>query len=92
MATEAELLQRIAALEAELREQRAAHDSTAHILDQVMRQLPALYYLMDKELRIVRTGGAVEQILGFPPDRFVGHTLQESLTVEPGTEGTVDRH
>ncbi len=92
MGKEAELLQRIEALEAELRQQRDAHDSTAHILDQVVRQLPALFYLMDRDLRIVRTGGAVEHILGYPADRFVGKTLQESLAVEPASQGTVERH
>jgi PAS domain S-box-containing protein len=92
VATEAVLLQRIAALAAELPQQRDAHDSTAHILDQVMRQLPALFYVMDRDLRIVRTGGDVEHIVGFPADRFVGTTLQQSLSVEPSSHGAVERH
>jgi PAS domain S-box-containing protein len=85
-------LTEIDALEAELQRQRNSNDGTARILDQVMRQLPALYYVMDRDLRIVRTGGAVEPILGYPADRFVGKTLHDAVAVDRPSGDPVDRH
>jgi len=55
----------------------------------VVRQMPALYWLVDKELRLQATGGAIEEVLGFPPDRWIGHTLHEPIA-EDGGEGSVE--
>jgi two-component system cell cycle sensor histidine kinase/response regulator CckA len=60
-------------------EQRDELERTARTLELVVRQMPALYWLVDRDLRILRTGGAVEEVLGFPPDRWVGHTLDEPI-------------
>jgi two-component system, cell cycle sensor histidine kinase and response regulator CckA len=85
--TELELLRKVAELEAQLERQRSEHAAIAHILDLVVGQLPAVYWVVDRGLRIVRTGGPVEQLLGFPVDRFLGKTMQEALAFDPGSTG-----
>lgn len=85
-------LTEIDAIEMALRMERAEREGTARILELVMRQLPALYYLMDRDLRITRTGGAVETILGYPADRYVGKTLQDALAADPVKHDSVGMH
>ncbi len=63
--------------------QREEVTRTATILDMVVRQMPALYWLVDHDLRVVRTGGAVMEILGIPPDTHLGKTLHEVLSADP---------
>jgi PAS domain S-box-containing protein len=92
VATEAELLRRIAELEAELRARRDAAETTATILDLVMRQIPGTYWLVDRDLRIVRTGGAVQQVLGYSRDRYVGMTMDEAVAVDPASGDAVAAH
>jgi PAS domain S-box-containing protein len=65
-------------------------ERTAHTLDQVVRQMPALYWLVDRDLRILSTGGAVQEVLGYPPDTFVGTKLHD-VPVEPGSVA-VEQH
>ena len=50
----------------EVTRQRVELERTARILDLVVQQMPALYWVVDKELRIIRTGGAIEALLGYP--------------------------
>ncbi|HSD88516.1 MAG TPA: ATP-binding protein [Kofleriaceae bacterium] len=78
-------LTEIDVLEAELHRQR-------EVVDQVMRQMPAVYWITDTAMRIVRTGGGIEQMLGFPANKFVGKTLQEALAVHPSNVDTVNAH
>jgi PAS domain S-box-containing protein len=66
------------------REQREELERTARTLDLVVRQMPALYWLVDTELRIQLTGGAVQEVLGFPPDRWIGHTVDEPVDHDGG--------
>ena len=49
----------------------------ARILELVMRQMPAVYWMVDRDLRILSTGGAVESVFGYKRDRWIGHTLHE---------------
>src|SRR5580704_12839169 len=58
---------------------------TATILDQVVRQMPAQYWVTDRELRILRTGGASREILGVGPEVLVGATVGELQARAPGT-------
>jgi PAS domain S-box-containing protein len=60
-----------------LRQQREALASTAAILDLVIRQMTGIYWIVDRDLRICRTGGAVQDLLGYPPDRYLGLTIGE---------------
>jgi PAS domain S-box-containing protein len=71
--TEAETANRL------LHEQREELERTARTLELVVRQMPAIYWLVDHELQIQATGGAIEELLGFPPDRWIGHKLQEPI-------------
>jgi two-component system, cell cycle sensor histidine kinase and response regulator CckA len=82
--TEPELLRKVAELEAQLERERSDHTAIAHILELVVRQIPATYWIVDRDLRILRTGGPVEQILGYPVDRFIGQTMQDALAFDPG--------
>jgi two-component system cell cycle sensor histidine kinase/response regulator CckA len=80
------------ATNAKLRAQHRELESTATILDMVVRQMPALYWLVDPDLRIIRTGGAIESVLGYAPDLFIGKTLNEVHNDEPGSVDPVASH
>ena len=51
---------------------------TNEILELVLRQMPSVYWIVDRDLRLQRTGGVVEQMFGFAADRFIGNTLHET--------------
>ena len=53
------------AASAKLHSQREELERTARTLDLVVRQMPAMYWLVDHDLRILRTGGAIEEVLGY---------------------------
>ncbi len=72
--------------------QREEVARTATILDLVVRQMPALYWLMDHDLRIVRTGGAVRAVLGYDPDTYVGTTLYDVERHTPSNGDSVAKH
>jgi len=67
-------------------------ERTAKILDLVVMQMPALYWVVDRELRITRTGGAVREVLGYPGDRFMGVRLGAVHAFEPGSADPVPYH
>jgi PAS domain S-box-containing protein len=77
-------------LEESLRREREAHEATARILDQFVRQLPAVYWIVDRQCRIISTGGPVEQIMGFPANTFLGRTMQEALATYPSSTDTIE--
>ena len=64
----------------------------ARILELVMRQLPAVYWLVDHDLRVVSTGGSIEPLLGYSADRWIGKTLREVQRTEGGDADTVGFH
>jgi PAS domain S-box-containing protein len=76
----------------ELVSQREELERTARTLDLVVRQVPAVYWLMDQDLRILRTGGAIETVLGYAPDRWLGRTLYEVQQVEPASGDPIEAH
>src|SRR5450631_373405 len=59
----------------EVKRQRVELERTANILDLVVHQMPALYWVVDKDLRIIRTGGAIREVLGYESDKFMGVKL-----------------
>lgn len=77
-------------LESDLRREREAHETTARILDQFVRQLPAVFWIVDRDLRILTTGGPVEQIMGFPANTFIGQTMHDVLATYPSSTDTID--
>jgi signal transduction histidine kinase/CheY-like chemotaxis protein len=79
-------------LEAELQRQRTSNDGTSRILEQVVGQLPAVYYIVDRDLRIIRTGGPIEQILGYPANRFIGKLLHEAVAADPSSVDIIAMH
>ena len=72
--------------------QREELARTAKILDQVVQQMPAIYWVVDRELRITRTGGAILELLGYQPDRFMNRTLVTAHRDEPGSVDPVAMH
>src|ERR1041385_1600666 len=78
-------LTEVDALEDELRNQR-------EILDAVLRQMTAVYWIVDRDLRFVRNGGDIERLFGYPAQRWIGHTLQEAIAADPSSADTVDSH
>ena len=73
-------------------QQRDELERTARTLEMVVKQMPALYWLVDHDLSIVLAGGAIEQVLGYAPDRWVGHTMYEVLDTDGGGEETIAAH
>ncbi len=76
----------------QLHDQRAELERLARTLEMVVRQMPALYWLVDHDLRLQRTGGAVQEVLGFPPDRWIGHTLHEPIAEDGSSGDSIDAH
>lgn len=99
MPTESELLRKnslerslIDELEAQLRLKHEELDRTTQILDRVLRQMPAIYWMIDRDFRVVRNGGAIEQILGYPAELWIGKTLMEVVRNDPSSNDTVASH
>jgi two-component system, cell cycle sensor histidine kinase and response regulator CckA len=72
----------------QLRQQREELERTARTLDLVVRQMPAVYWLVDTELRIQLAGGAHQEVFGYSSERWVGHTLHEAIEVDTGGRGS----
>ena len=72
--------------------QREEVSRTATILDIVVRQMPAIYWLVDRDLRILRTGGAIQEVLGYAPDKNLGLTLHETHREDPGSVDPIEAH
>lgn len=80
------------AASAKLHSQREELERTARTLDLVVRQMPATYWLVDHDLRILRTGGAIEELLGYAPDRWIGHTLYDVVEHDGGSTESIVAH
>jgi two-component system, cell cycle sensor histidine kinase and response regulator CckA len=70
---------------AALRKQREDLATTAAMLDLVVHQMPAIYWIVDRDLRIIKTGGAIREVLGYESDKFLGWTLEQVHLDDPGT-------
>ncbi|MBA3395485.1 MAG: response regulator [Deltaproteobacteria bacterium] len=77
---------------AQLRHQREELERTALTLDLVVKQVPATYWLVDRDLRIIVTGGAIAQVLGYEPDRWLGSTLYEAMAPDPSNRDPIETH
>ncbi|HEX3760780.1 MAG TPA: ATP-binding protein [Kofleriaceae bacterium] len=76
----------------ELRKQRETLETTAAMLDLVVRQMQAVYWVVDRDLRICRSGGAVHDVFGIQPGKFLGMTLEQVHRAEPGSQDPVSMH
>jgi two-component system cell cycle sensor histidine kinase/response regulator CckA len=76
----------------ELRRQRETLETTAAMLDIVVRQMQAVWWIVDRDLRICKAGGATREVFGFPPNQFVGMTLGEVHRDDPGATDPVMMH
>lgn len=65
---------------------------TAATLDMVVRQVSAVYWLVDKDLRIKSTGGPILEVLGYPADQYIGTTLYDVIAVDPSTASPIEAH
>lgn len=85
-------LTEIDAIEAELRRHREDRDAAASIVDQIIRQTNLMYSIASRDGRIVRAGGAVEHVLDYPAERFVGLTVQDVVAIDPIGADVVSMH
>lgn len=76
----------------EVKRSRVDLERTAKILDLVVEQMPALYWVVDRNLRIVRTGGAIQEVLGYSADKFMNVRLAAVHRHEPGSVDPVPYH
>ena len=67
-------------------------ERTATTLDMVVRQVSAVYWLVDHDLKILRTGGPIMEVLGYAPDTYLGVTLYEVHRADPGNIDPVQAH
>jgi PAS domain S-box-containing protein len=72
--------------------QREEFQRTATTLDLVVGQLPAIYWLVDRDQRILRTGGPIEKVLGYRSEAFIGYTIADVHRFEPASVDPTDFH
>ncbi len=58
--------------------QREELERTAATLDVVVNQVPAIWWMVDHDLRITRVGGPTQDVLDFPPETLVGQTIRQA--------------
>jgi PAS domain S-box-containing protein len=76
----------------EMLQQREALARTASVLELVVRQMPAIYWLVDHDLRLLDTGGAIMELLGYPRDTYIGKTLYDVQADDPNATESLERH
>ena len=75
--------------------QREELERTAAILDVVVNQVPAVWWMVDHDMRITRAGGPTQDVLGFPPETVVGRTIQQAADRDPNgrwVERAIEAH
>jgi PAS domain S-box-containing protein len=75
-----------------LHDQREELERMARTLDLVVRQMPAMYWVVDQDLRILANGGAIQEVLGFAADPWVGQTMYDLLAVHSDAGETIPAH
>lgn len=85
-------LTEIEAAEAALRRRHEEHERAVTILEQIMLQIPALYWIVDRELRIQSAGGAAQRITGFERGTLRGRTIYDIAAADPMNTDTVANH
>jgi PAS domain S-box-containing protein len=76
----------------DVRRLRDDHERATTTLALLMRQMPIVTWIVDRDLRLLSTGGAVESLLGFPPNQYVGKTLFVSHAENPGSADPIAHH
>lgn len=61
------------------------------IVEQAMRQMPATYWVVDRDLVLLEVGGPVEQLFGMPINEYVGKRLAEAIDRVRGND-TFERY
>jgi two-component system cell cycle sensor histidine kinase/response regulator CckA len=72
----------------DITERKRSRDELVHttqVLDQVVRQMTAAYWLTDRDLRIMRTGGSLHDVLGVAPENVLGRTVHEIQARAPAS-------
>jgi PAS domain S-box-containing protein len=67
----------------QLHQQRKDLAATAAMLDLVVQQMTAMYWIVDQDLRICKSGGAIQKLFGHPPGLFLGMTIDQVYRAEP---------
>jgi two-component system cell cycle sensor histidine kinase/response regulator CckA len=75
----------------ELRRQRETLETTTALLDTAVRQMRAIYWVVDRELRFLQSGGAIRELLGFHQGRFLGKSIEE-LHLLAGSTDILEMH
>jgi len=70
-----------------LARQRDELATTSAMLDLVVSQMTAIYWVVDRDLTILKSGGAIQDLLGAPHGRFLGMTIEQVHRLE---EASVD--
>lgn len=65
---------------------------TAATLELAVGLLPAIYWRVDRDLRVLRFGGVAEQILGISRERYLGRTLPELHAAGDISQISLDAH
>jgi PAS domain S-box-containing protein len=68
-----------------LRSEREVLATTAATLDLVVRQMTGMYWIVDRDLRICRSGGAIPEMLGYAPGRYLGMTIDQVHRIDPSS-------
>ncbi len=76
----------------ELRQREEQLARTAMALELVLHQMSGMYWRVDRDLRIISTGGAVEAILGYAADAHLGKTLHDVHREDPGFPDPIRAH
>jgi signal transduction histidine kinase len=90
--TEAELRAQIAALQEQLRAAQEDKEINAGLLDLVMRQMAGVFWVVDRDLKILRAGGQVGGVVGYTPGTFQGKTIHDVAAMDPMNTDTVANH
>ena len=75
-----------------VKHQREELERTKRTLEIVVNQMPAMYWVVDPELNLTRTGGAIETIMGYPPSTFVKSSLAQLHATDPGSTDPLPFH
>lgn len=70
-------------------------ERTAAILDVVVDQVPAIWWMVDHDIRIQRVGGPTQDVLGYPPETFIGQTIGQAIDDDPTAtraDGSIEAH
>ena len=76
----------------EVKRQREELERTKRTLELVVNQIPALYWIVDPDLKITHAGGAIEAITGTSPGAFRDTSLAAHHAEDPGSTDPVPFH